>query len=130
MDERAADTFRLDACPVEELLCGRSIVCSLRDGTLRRHSVVTRTVVQAKSLDGYARSAGFDGANRWGSSATSSGCAGCNESSRSRMTAIAARPDAAKSRVAPTARWCSKWAVPNLVRSADSAAESRSSSTP
>ena len=36
MDERTADTFRLDACPVEELLCGRSIVCSLRDGTSRR----------------------------------------------------------------------------------------------
>ena len=66
MDERAADTFRLDACPVEELLCGRSFVCSLRDGMSRRYSVITRTVVQAKTLDGYARSAGFDGAKPLG----------------------------------------------------------------
>jgi hypothetical protein len=27
MDERTADTFRLDASPVEELKFGRSIVC-------------------------------------------------------------------------------------------------------
>ena len=32
MDERTADTFRLDAGPVEELKFGRSIVCCLRDG--------------------------------------------------------------------------------------------------
>jgi hypothetical protein len=32
MDERTADTFRLDAVPVEELKFGRSIVCCLRDG--------------------------------------------------------------------------------------------------
>lgn len=62
MDERTADTFTPDAGPVEELLYGYSIVCCLPDGMSHGGSVATGTVMRASTLDGYARSAGFDGA--------------------------------------------------------------------
>lgn len=47
MDERTADTFRLDAGPVEELKLGRSIVCCLRDGC----RAITETAMRAKTAD-------------------------------------------------------------------------------
>ncbi len=62
MDERVADTFRPDAGPVEELFYGYSIVCCLPDGMSHGESVGTGTVMRTSTLDGYARSAGFDGA--------------------------------------------------------------------
>jgi ubiquinone/menaquinone biosynthesis C-methylase UbiE len=62
MDERTADTFSPDAGPVEQLLYGYSIVCCLPDGMSHGGSVATGTVMRASTLDGYARSAGFDGA--------------------------------------------------------------------
>ena len=63
MDERVADTFDPDAGALEELLYGYSIVCCLPDGMSHRDSVGTGTVMRASTLDGYARSAGFDGAS-------------------------------------------------------------------
>ena len=62
MDERTADAFNPDAGPVEELLYGYSIVCCLPDGMSHGDSAATGTVMRASTLDGYARSAGFDGA--------------------------------------------------------------------
>ena len=62
MDERTADEFTPDAGPVEELLYGYSLVCCLPDGLSHGHSAATGTVMRASTLDGYARSAGFDGA--------------------------------------------------------------------
>ena len=66
MDERTADAFSPDAGPVEQLLYGYSIVCCLPDGMSHEGSVATGTVMRASTLDGYARSAGFDGAIQLG----------------------------------------------------------------
>jgi precorrin-6B methylase 2 len=62
MDERTADEFTPDAGPVEQLLYGYSIVCCLPDCMSHEGSVATGTVMRPSTLDGYARSAGFDGA--------------------------------------------------------------------
>lgn len=62
MDERTADEFDPDAGPIEELLYGYSLVCCLPDGMSHADSTATGTVMRASTLDGYARSAGFDGA--------------------------------------------------------------------
>jgi ubiquinone/menaquinone biosynthesis C-methylase UbiE len=62
MDERTADAFDPDAGPIEEILYGYSIVCCLPDGMSHTDSAATGTVMRASTLDGYARSAGYDGA--------------------------------------------------------------------
>jgi SAM-dependent methyltransferase len=62
MDERTADAFSPDAGPVEQLLYGYSIVCCLPDCMSHEGNAATGTVMRPSTLDGYARSAGFDGA--------------------------------------------------------------------
>ena len=59
MDERVAETFTVDAGPVEHLLYGFSLLCCLPDGRNAPESVATGTVMRPKTLEGYALAAGF-----------------------------------------------------------------------
>ncbi|WES63001.1 methyltransferase domain-containing protein [Microbacter sp. GSS18] len=63
MDEAAADRFGSDADELERLLYGFSLFVCLPDGMSHAPSAGTGTVMRADTLRGYARSAGWQGAD-------------------------------------------------------------------
>jgi 2-polyprenyl-3-methyl-5-hydroxy-6-metoxy-1,4-benzoquinol methylase len=62
VDERVAETFTAPGDDVERLMYGYSLTCCLPDSMSTRPSVATGTVMRPATLDGYARGAGFGGA--------------------------------------------------------------------
>ncbi|GMQ98596.1 MAG: class I SAM-dependent methyltransferase [Acidimicrobiia bacterium] len=60
LDERTHDEFTIDAGDMERFLYGFSVTTCLPDGLSHEPSVGTGTVMRKSTLDGYARSAGFD----------------------------------------------------------------------
>jgi hypothetical protein len=62
VDERVAATFTAPGDDVERLMYGYSLTCCLPDSMSSRPSVATGTVLRPATLDGYAREAGFGGA--------------------------------------------------------------------
>jgi hypothetical protein len=62
VDERVAETFTAPGDDVERLMYGYSLTCCLPDSMSTRPSAATGTVMRPATLDGYARGAGFGGA--------------------------------------------------------------------
>ena len=62
VDERVAEQFTAPGDDVERLMYGYSLTCCLPDGLSTRPSVGTGTVMRPATLEGYAREAGFAGA--------------------------------------------------------------------
>jgi 2-polyprenyl-3-methyl-5-hydroxy-6-metoxy-1,4-benzoquinol methylase len=63
MDENAEEAFAAPGGEVEQLLYGYSLMCCLADGRSRSPSAATGTVMRPTTLAGYARAAGFAGAD-------------------------------------------------------------------
>jgi len=62
MDENVAETFTAPGDDVERLMYGYSLTCCLPDSMSTTPSAATGTVMRPAVLAGYAREAGFGGA--------------------------------------------------------------------